>query len=88
LVKQSKLADHAEEIPRFIVGFEGIGPTLTRYLAGPGKATGMKITRVTEIWNGFFNEDWRRTGNIVVWDTGIYPRETPERGEKSLHEDL
>jgi GPI mannosyltransferase 3 len=87
--KRGQLTDGAEDIPRYIVGFEGIEPVLERYLAGSGKTTGMKIRRTGEFWNGFFNEDWRRQGKIIVWDTGVFPSETPEWVEKSLlHEEL
>jgi GPI mannosyltransferase 3 len=88
LEKKGALKTEAEEIPRYIVGFEGIQPVLESYLTGPGRATGMKITRKTEIGNGLFNEDWRRQGKIVVWDTGIYPTETPEWVDKLFHEEL
>ena len=60
--------------PRYIAGFEGIEPWLQEYLAETphGRDTGMKLNRVWEGWNGLFNEDWRRAGKIIVWDTGVY----------------
>jgi phosphatidylinositol glycan class B len=61
------------EVPRYIVGFEGIEPWLKDFLATPeGKALGMDPRRVWGGFNGFFNEDWRRAGRMMVWDTGKY----------------
>ncbi|OHE94595.1 Alg9-like mannosyltransferase [Colletotrichum orchidophilum] len=66
----------AEEIPRYIVGFEGIEPWLLDFFDdGPkssGRAFGVRPKRVWQGWNGFFNEDSRRRGKLVVWDTGLY----------------
>lgn len=60
-------------IPRYIVGFEGIEPWLLKFLETPaGKALGIKPRRVWGGFNGFFNEDWRRSGRMLVWDTGVY----------------
>ncbi|KID73211.1 GPI mannosyltransferase 3 [Metarhizium brunneum] len=60
-------------IPRYIVGFEGIEPWLLTFLDTPaGKALGIKPRRVWGGFNGFFNEDWRRSGRMLVWDTGVY----------------
>ncbi|KAI9167467.1 GPI mannosyltransferase [Paramyrothecium foliicola] len=61
------------EPPRYIAGFEGIEPWLKDFQQTPrGKALGMNIRRVWGGFNGFFNEDWRRAGRMMVWDTGIY----------------
>jgi phosphatidylinositol glycan class B len=66
-------APNGVEVPRFIVGFEGIEPWLREFLETPrGKASGIKIRRVWGGFNGFFNEDWRRAGRMMVWDTGVY----------------
>ncbi|GJC95806.1 alg9-like mannosyltransferase [Colletotrichum higginsianum] len=63
----------AEDIPRYIVGFEGIEPWLLDFFDGPrGRDFGVRPKRVWQGWNGFFNEDSRRRGKIVVWDTGLY----------------
>ncbi|KAK3692421.1 glycosyltransferase family 22 protein [Podospora appendiculata] len=65
----------AGEIPRYIVGFEGIETVLRAFFEeeeAPGRDTGVRLTKVWEGWNGAFNEDWRRTGRLVVWDTGVY----------------
>ena len=71
------------EVPRYIVGFEGIEGVLHRFFGqqqqgegskqeAPGQGMGVKLTRVWAGWNGAFNEDWRRRGRLVVWDTGVY----------------
>ena len=66
-----------EEVPRFIVGFEGIEDTLRGFF-DTEKGLGVRLTRVWEGWNGLFNEDWRRRGLLVVWDTGSYPMDRAE----------
>ncbi|EFX02587.1 alg9-like mannosyltransferase [Grosmannia clavigera kw1407] len=68
---------HNGEIPRYIVGFEGIEDVLVGYFASDDPATGgadlgISLRRVWTGWNGFFNEDWRRRGSLIVWDTGVY----------------
>ncbi|KAL7788324.1 glycosyltransferase family 22 protein [Trichoderma ceciliae] len=64
----------AVPVPRYIVGFEGVESWLREFLNTPeGKS--LAIPRLTRVWagfNGFFNEDWRRAGYMVVWDTGVY----------------
>lgn len=65
------------DVPRYIVGFEGIEDHLTEYFASSDPATGgshlgVSLHRVWSGWNGFFNEDWRRSGRLVVWDTGVF----------------
>ncbi|KAL1858952.1 hypothetical protein VTK73DRAFT_7721 [Phialemonium thermophilum] len=65
--------ERAGEVPRYLVGFEGIEPVLTAFFQGeaaPGRALGVNLTRRWEAFNGLFNEDWRRRGKLVVWDTG------------------
>ncbi|OHW91252.1 GPI mannosyltransferase 3 [Colletotrichum incanum] len=63
----------AEDIPRYIVGFEGIEPWLLDFFGGlHGQRFGVRPKRVWQGWNGFFNEDSRRRGKLVVWDTGLY----------------
>ncbi|KAK1517575.1 Alg9-like mannosyltransferase [Colletotrichum paranaense] len=64
-----------EDIPRYIVGFEGIEPWLHDFFSSPhgaGHNLGVSPKRVWSGWNGFFNEDARRRGKLVVWDTGLY----------------
>ncbi|KAK4193598.1 family 22 putative glycosyltransferase [Podospora australis] len=65
------------EIPRYIVGFEGIEPILQDFFSGEGKDMGVTLTRAWEGFNGLFNEDWRRSGQLVVWDTGVYASPSP-----------
>ncbi|KAK3391764.1 Alg9-like mannosyltransferase family-domain-containing protein [Sordaria brevicollis] len=71
-----------EEIPRYIVGFEGVEDVLRNFFEGDekGRQMGVQLKKVWEGWNGAFNEDWRRSGKLVVWDTGVY--ETVEREER------
>lgn len=63
-----------EELPRYVVGFEGVEPTIAEFLEGEGRGVGERVRprRVWEGFNGLFNEDWRRRGKLVVWDTGVY----------------
>ncbi|KAF4454088.1 GPI mannosyltransferase 3 [Fusarium austroafricanum] len=61
-------------VPRYIVGFEGIEPWLQDFIKTP-KAQSLGMTQVRPVWKGFnglFNEDWRRSGRMIVWDTGVY----------------
>ncbi|KAG5951482.1 glycosylphosphatidylinositol anchor biosynthesis [Claviceps sorghi] len=65
--------DRGMRIPRYIVGFEGIESRLGEFLnTEEGKALGIKLRRIWSGFNGFFNEDWRRRGRILVWDTGVH----------------
>ncbi|KLU89021.1 GPI mannosyltransferase 3 [Magnaporthiopsis poae ATCC 64411] len=60
----------ASQIPRYIVGFEGIQDDLLRFFDSPtgsGAGLAIKPRRVWEGWNGFFNEDPQRRGKLVVW---------------------
>jgi phosphatidylinositol glycan class B len=64
----------AEKVPRYIVGFEGVEGTLKQFLEGAGTDAARRV-RLKKVWeglNGLFNEDWRRRGKMVVWDTGVY----------------
>ncbi|KAK4068966.1 CAZyme family GT22 [Trichoderma harzianum] len=61
-------------VPRYIVGFEGVEPWLREFLDTP-EGKGLGISQLTPVWagfNGFFNEDSRRAGYMMVWDTGVY----------------
>ncbi|KAM7183467.1 GPI mannosyltransferase [Naviculisporaceae sp. PSN 640] len=63
------------DVPRYIIGFEGIEGVLKGFFEGedaPGRDMGVRLRKVWSGWNGAFNEDWRRQGRLVVWDTGIY----------------
>lgn len=72
---------HGEEIPRFIVGFEGIEEVLKKFFEEDkkGREMGVGLKKVWEGWNGAFNEDWRRRGRLVVWDTGVYDEVVAEQ---------
>ncbi|KAI0481190.1 glycosyltransferase family 22 protein [Xylariaceae sp. FL0804] len=64
--------------PRYIVGFEGVEPHLRAYFdpttGGPGARHGVELAPVWSAWNGLFADDERKSGRLVVWDTGLYPR--------------
>ncbi|GJN80521.1 glycosylphosphatidylinositol anchor biosynthesis [Purpureocillium lilacinum] len=75
--------DRGLPLPRYIIGFEGIEPWLREFLETPrGKQLGLRIRRVWGGFNGFVNEDWRRSGRMLVWDTGIYD-DAPEANSKA-----
>ncbi|KAL7807383.1 family 22 glycosyltransferase [Trichoderma aethiopicum] len=62
-------------VPRYIVGFEGVEPWLREFLETTPEGKALGVSALTRVWvgfNGFFNEDWRRAGYMVVWDTGVY----------------
>lgn len=65
--------DRKFPVPRYIVGFEGIEPWLNDFFQTPeGEALGiLGLRRTWAGFNGFFNEDWRRSGRMIVWDTGL-----------------
>ncbi|RGP70804.1 gpi mannosyltransferase 3 [Fusarium sporotrichioides] len=68
-------------VPRYIIGFEGIEPWLQEFVQTP-EAQSLGLTRVRPVWKGFnglFNEDWRRSGDMVVWDTGVYDNAPPTK---------
>lgn len=59
-------------VPQHIVGFEGVRPWLENFFHNTSRGKDLSVT-LTPVWsgfNGFFNEDWRRAGRMVVWDTG------------------
>lgn len=58
------------EVPRFIVGFEGVRELIDKFLEGTERGGNMeaRLERRWEGWNGLFNEDWRRRGKLVVWE--------------------
>ncbi|KAG6038909.1 glycosylphosphatidylinositol anchor biosynthesis [Claviceps citrina] len=67
-------AERGLRAPRYIIGFEGIEPQLRDFLeTDEGKLLGTtNLRRVWSRFNGFFNEDWRRSGRMLVWATGLY----------------
>ncbi|KAG6013865.1 glycosylphosphatidylinositol anchor biosynthesis [Claviceps pusilla] len=65
--------DRGMRLPRYIIGFEGIEPPLRAFLESKqGQTLGVRLRRVWSGFNGLFNEDWRRSGRMIVWDTGLY----------------
>lgn len=64
----------SEDLPRYIVGFEGIEPALQEYFgsSGPGTAHGVTLKQTWSEWNGLFTDDDRKAGQLRVWDTGLY----------------
>ncbi|KAF4334203.1 GPI mannosyltransferase 3 [Fusarium beomiforme] len=72
-------SDKPLAVPRYIVGFDGIEPWLQDFIKTP-EAQALGVTHVRPVWKGFnglFNEDWRRSGNMIVWDTGVYDKAPP-----------
>ncbi|KAI1062873.1 hypothetical protein LB507_005878 [Fusarium sp. FIESC RH6] len=68
-------------VPRYIVGFEGIESWLEEFVQTP-EARSLGMTKVRPVWKGFnglFNEDWRRSGKMIVWDTGVYGNARPDK---------
>ncbi|KAH7258258.1 family 22 glycosyltransferase [Fusarium solani] len=68
-------------VPRYIIGFEGVEPWLDEFIKTP-EAQALGLSKIRRVWggfNGFFNEDWRRAGKMIVWDTGVYDNAPPEK---------
>ncbi|RSL42505.1 GPI mannosyltransferase 3 [Fusarium sp. AF-6] len=68
-------------VPRYIVGFEGIESWLDEFIKTQ-EAQALGLSKIRPVWggfNGFFNEDWRRAGKMIVWDTGVYDNAPPEK---------
>ncbi|KAI1131538.1 glycosyltransferase family 22 protein [Nemania abortiva] len=63
-----------EHMARYIVGFEGIETPLRKYFdsAGPGSRHKIQPREVWSAWNGLFTDDERKSGRLVVWETGYY----------------
>ncbi|KAI0408706.1 glycosyltransferase family 22 protein [Xylaria palmicola] len=63
-----------EHMARYIVGFEGIETPLRMYFdsAGPGARHRIQPREVWSAWNGMFTDDERKSGRLVVWETGFY----------------
>jgi GPI mannosyltransferase 3 len=62
------------ELPRYIVGFEGIEDALREYFSpdGAGADKGVTLKQTWSAWNGLFTDDDRKAGEIRVWDTSLY----------------
>ncbi|KAK8049180.1 GPI mannosyltransferase [Apiospora phragmitis] len=71
-------SEGGEEIPRYIIGFEGIEDALMEYFGsnGPGANKGVKLTKTWAQWNGLFTDDDRKAGELRVWDTNSYSAAT------------
>lgn len=65
-----------EELPRYIVGYEGIEPALQEYFgaSGPGADKSVTLKQTWSAWNGLFTDDDRKSGEIKIWDTGLYSK--------------
>jgi phosphatidylinositol glycan class B len=63
-----------EELPRYIVGFEGVEAALEEYFGpeGLGADKGVTLQQTWSEWNGLFTDDDRKAGELRVWDTGLY----------------
>lgn len=63
-----------EQIPRYIIGFQGIEDALQEYFgpSGPGAKKGVRLTQAWKGWNGLFTDDDRKAGELRVWDTNHY----------------
>ncbi|KAI1484020.1 glycosyltransferase family 22 protein [Daldinia sp. EC12] len=68
-----------EDMARYIVGYENIGPALYEYFdfTGPGARHKVELKRVWDSWNGLFTDDDRKAGRLVVWATGFYDTVSP-----------
>lgn len=67
-------SEGGEEIPRYIVGFEGIEDALMEYFGvdGPGATKGVTLAKTWAHWNGLFSDDDRKSGELRVWETNAY----------------
>ncbi|KAL7626402.1 glycosylphosphatidylinositol anchor biosynthesis [Parahypoxylon ruwenzoriense] len=70
-----------EDMARYIVGYEGaVASALHAYFdwSGPGARHQVQLKEVwRSSWNGFFTDDDRKAGRIVVWATGFYDTVSP-----------
>ncbi|KKA30771.1 hypothetical protein TD95_004653 [Thielaviopsis punctulata] len=61
--------DTAWILPRYIAGFDGVDQHVMNFMhAAEGSHVNMQLTEVWRGQNGLFNEDWRRRGDVVVWE--------------------
>jgi len=63
-----------EHMARYIVGFEDLEMPLRKYFDsdGPGARHRVELREVWSAWNGLFTDDERKSGRLVVWETGFY----------------
>ncbi|CAK7223361.1 glycosylphosphatidylinositol anchor biosynthesis [Sporothrix bragantina] len=92
-LSNKKTEKRGGEVPRYIVGFEGIEEMLNEYFAstdpargGSGQGVQTPLRRAWVGWNGLFNEDWRRTGSLIVWDTGVFSNASHPDAERTYDE--
>jgi phosphatidylinositol glycan class B len=52
--------------PRYVVGFEGIEEGLKKWYEK--EVPGYTVKRKWETFNSHWHDDWRRTGDVVVWE--------------------
>lgn len=52
--------------PKYAVGFEGIEGWLREYYEGEMK--GFKVREKWRTGNSAWHDDWRRKGDVVVWE--------------------
>ncbi|KAK8137751.1 hypothetical protein PG984_001131 [Apiospora sp. TS-2023a] len=71
-------SEGGEEIPRYIIGFEGIEDALMDYFGpqGPGANKGVTLAKTWAQWNGLFTDDDRKAGELRVWETNAYSAAT------------
>ncbi|KAI1331201.1 glycosyltransferase family 22 protein [Xylariaceae sp. FL0255] len=62
------------DMARYIIAYEPLTPYLQEYFApdGPGKRHKIRLTETWSAWNGLFTDDERKSGRLIVWDTGFY----------------
>ncbi|KAK7969850.1 GPI mannosyltransferase [Apiospora saccharicola] len=67
-------SEGGEELPRYIIGFEGIEDALMEYFGpkGPGAKKEVTLAKTWAQWNGLFTDDDRKAGELRVWETNAY----------------
>ncbi|PFH58137.1 hypothetical protein XA68_14116 [Ophiocordyceps unilateralis] len=56
--------------PRYVVAFEAVEPILLRFFFDTDEGRRLGVRRLRPVWtgfNGFFSEDSRRAGRMLVW---------------------
>jgi GPI mannosyltransferase 3 len=55
-------------VPKYIVAYPGIQAGLDEYLDMASRMhMGWQIDKYWVGWNGYFHEDWRRRGDMIIW---------------------
>ncbi|KAI9648325.1 glycosylphosphatidylinositol anchor biosynthesis [Ciborinia camelliae] len=64
--------ENLKQWPRYLVGFQGIEPHIREFYDGLAEGTGAgRGMKMKEIWrerNTHWIDDWRRSGDVVVWE--------------------